>query len=57
LIFERIQEVEIAVFSVRSHNVQPMITELANLAQLFHLLNSDFQVDLLAGNPLYIYRQ
>lgn len=56
LIFERIQEVVIAVFGVCRHNVQTMITESASLTQPFYLLNTDFQICVLAGKALDIYR-
>jgi len=56
LIFERIQEVVIAVSSVCRHNVQSMLTFPTGLTQPLDLPGSDFQVSLHAGNTLYIYR-
>ena len=54
LVFERIHEVVIAIFGVGSHNVQPLLTFPTRLTQPLDLLNTDFQVSLLAGNPFYI---
>jgi hypothetical protein len=54
LVFSRIQELVIAVFGVGSHNVQALLTFPTGLTQPLDLLNTDFQISLLAGNALYI---
>ena len=54
LVFERIHEVVNAIFGVGSHNVQPLFAFPTRLTQPLDLLNTDFQVSLLAGNPFYI---